>query len=63
MAAVIRLDLSAAAPTMARMRPRIAPADEPRLGAAAPLNERQVAIDELVVVDRHGPMVDGHRDS
>ncbi len=36
---------------------RLTTADEPHLGGAAPLARRQVAVDELVVVDAHGAIV------
>jgi hypothetical protein len=63
MAAVVRLDAPAALPAVAYLRARFAPADEHRLRGAAPLEERQIPVDELVVVDRHAQIVGGPRDS
>jgi hypothetical protein len=62
-AAVIRLNLSVGVAAVAHQRPSLTAADEHRLRGAAPLDERQVAVDELVIVDRHGPIIEAGRDT
>lgn len=62
-AAVIRLDLAIHVTAVADQRLGLAAADERRLGGAASLDERQVTVDELVVIDGHDGIVRARRDT
>jgi hypothetical protein len=45
------------------LRAGVPAADEPRLRQAAPLNRREVAVDEEAVIELHEPIVDDRRDT
>jgi hypothetical protein len=58
--AVIGVQRAIAAMAATRCADRFAAADEHRLGGAAPLQARQVPVDELAVDEKaHEPMLDG----
>ena len=55
--AVVRVHATVPVCTPVRVRPCLAPRRVPRLRPAPPLDERQVAVDEEVVVDEHAASV------
>jgi hypothetical protein len=63
-AAAVRMDASVSVPSVPCQVLRLAAADEERLRAATTLDQRQVAVDELVVVaGAHEATVAERRDS